>query len=607
MKQICLSITLLLLFFTAGFTQQKSLKTPWADQVDQSNPLPEYPRPQLVRPDWQNLNGKWNYAILPKGGNPSEFDGEILVPFAVESLISGVQKKVGEENELWYEREFDLDLTRSKRRILLHFGAVDWEAEFWVNGKSVGSHKGGFDSFSFDITEFLQKGSKQSIRVRVWDPSDAGPQPRGKQVKKPRGIWYTPVTGIWQTVWLESVPESYLSSIYSVTDWENSSQIFYPEIHSSSEDLDLEISLLDKGTVISTSRGKANSPIKIQLSDPKPWSPDQPFLYDVKVRVLNGKKLVDEANSYFAFRDVKMAKDDTGHQRIFLNGKALFQYGPLDQGWWPDGLYTAPTEEALVFDIEKTKEMGFNMIRKHVKVEPARWYYHTDRLGMLVWQDMPSGDMGNRWEVRPGIIREGVNKERTAESESIFKTEWTEIMQEFKFFPSIVVWVPFNEAWGQFKTSEIVDLTRKLDPSRLINSASGGNFEMNGATVVGDILDLHNYPDPVMPDPGIFGKHSIMVLGEYGGLGLPLEGHTWQDKDNWGYQSFQSAEELKARYEGFIEDLLKYIPKGLAAAIYTQTTDVEVETNGLITYDRKVIKLPVTELKKLHQKLYFTR
>jgi hypothetical protein len=299
-----------------------------------------------------------------------------------------------------------------------------------------------------------------------------------------------------------------------------------------------------------------------------------------------------------------MAKDSDGFQRMFLNGEALFQYGPLDQGWWPDGLYTAPNDEALAFDILKTKEMGFNMIRKHVKVEPARWYYHADRIGILVWQDMPSGDMGNRWEVRPGVIREGMYKERTADSEGIFKTEWTEIMNEFKFFPSIIAWVPFNEAWGQFKTTEIVNLTKKLDPTRLINSASGGNFEMEGSDVVGDMLDLHNYPDPIMPDPAIFGKNKLMILGEFGGLGLPVEGHTWLNKDNWGYQSFTSKEDLQARYKKLMVDLKKLIPLGLAGAIYTQTTDVEIETNGLMTYDRKIVKFDENFLKEIHSSLY---
>lgn len=596
---------LFLCIINSGVYSQTILKTPWSDLVDHTNPHPEYPEPQLVREKWQSLNGQWDFAILPKGSSPETgFAGKITVPFPVESFLSGVQKTVGPENELWYERSFDLQLSPKGKRILLKFGAVDWEAEVWVNGKNVGKHQGGFDSFSFDISDFLVKGKTQKIRVRVWDPSDTGPQPRGKQVKEPKGIWYTPVTGIWQSVYVLEVPSEYISSSYSVTDWENGLQVFYPELTNPKEGQEVEVSLLDKGIVVGSFKGQPNKPLPVQLQNPKTWSPDEPFLYDVSIKILEGKKVVDQVKSYAAYRDIRMAKDQNGHQRMFLNGKPLFQYGPLDQGWWPDGLYTAPTDEALLFDIEKTKEMGFNMIRKHVKVEPARWYYHADRLGMLVWQDMPSGDMGNRWEIRPGVIREGMYKNRTTESEDIFKMEWKEIINEFRFFPSIIAWVPFNEAWGQFKTAEITQMTRDLDPSRLINSASGGNFEMEGTKVVGDIMDLHNYPDPVMPDPQIFGEDNILVLGEFGGLGLPLEGHTWQQKDNWGYQSFSTQEELKARYMILLEDLAKLIPQGLAAAIYTQTTDVEVETNGLMTYDRQVIKIAVEELRKVHEKLY---
>jgi beta-galactosidase/beta-glucuronidase len=588
-----------------AMAQGPILKTNWTDQVNTAAPHQEYPRPQLVRGNWQNLNGLWNYAIAAKGQKPATItDGEITVPFAVESLLSGVQKTVGPDAELWYEHTFDLNLTTGKNRILLHFGAVDWEAEVWVNDQNAGIHRGGFDSFSFDITPYLAKGKAQKIKLRVWDPSDSGPQPRGKQVKNPKGIWYTPVTGIWQTVWVESVPSTYLKSVYAVTDWDKSALIFSQEIIGNTEGINLQIVIKDGETEVYSSTGSISDSKSIILSDPKAWSPENPFLYDVNVKLLQGKKVIDEITSYAAYRDIRMAKDADGFQRMFLNGKALFQYGPLDQGWWPDGLYTAPNDEALAFDIIKTKEMGFNMIRKHVKVEPARWYYHADRIGMLVWQDMPSGDMGNRWEVRPGVIREGMYKDRTAESEEIFKTEWTEIMNEFKFFPSIIAWVPFNEAWGQFKTTEIVNLTKKLDPTRLINSASGGNFEMEGTDVVGDMLDLHNYPDPVMPDPVIYGKNKLMILGEFGGLGLPMEGHTWLNKDNWGYQSFTSKEDLQNRYEKLMVDLKKLIPLGLAGAVYTQTTDVEIETNGLMTYDRKIVKFDADFLKKIHSGLY---
>ena len=603
MKRLFSLLLLLLLNLPSGQTQ--TLKTNWTDLVNPANPLPEYPRPQLVRNSWQNLNGQWDYAILPKGTAPEgAFQGKITVPFAAESLLSGVQKTVGPDQELWYERQLTLSLNRTNKRVLLHFGAVDWEAEVWVNGTRAGSHQGGFDGFSLDISDLLIKGEKQTIRVRVWDPSDAGPQPRGKQVQNPKGIWYTPVTGIWQTVWLETVPIQHITGVTSSTDWENKNLIFNPEIQSNRQDLTVQISVTDTQGFSETKSAKVGEPIQIHLPNPKPWSPGAAFLYPVSIKLYQGKKLLDEAQSYAAFRDIRMVKDANGYQRMVLNGVEVFHYGPLDQGWWPDGLYTAPTDDALLFDIQKTHEMGFNMIRKHVKVEPARWYYHADRLGMLVWQDMPSGDLGNRWEVRPGVIRKGVNRERTAASEKIFTTEWTEIIKEFKFFPSIVVWVPFNEAWGQFKTKEITALTRELDPTRLINSASGGNFELAGNRVVGDILDLHNYPDPVMPDPAVFGTTISLVLGEYGGLGLPIEGHTWQQKDNWGYQSFKSKEELEARYRTLVDDLNELIPKGLAAAVYTQTTDVEIETNGLMTYDRKIIKIPTEVLFQIHQKLY---
>jgi beta-galactosidase/beta-glucuronidase len=559
----------------------------------------------MVRGSWRNLNGQWDYAILEKGkGAPVTFNGKITVPFPVESYLSGVTKAVGSEKELWYNKVIQVSKAERKGRVILHFGAVDWESEVFVNGKSVGKHQGGYDPFSFDITDFISKSIDQKITVRVWDPSDNGPQPRGKQVNQPRGIWYTPVTGIWQTVWLEFVPVAYISHIKTTPDWDKGLFKFSIQANSADPEMNFKITAMDKGSIVGETSGTVGTETTLKISNPISWSLENPHLYDFEISLLKGKKVIDKVTSYGALRKISITTDSKGMQRFALNGKEVFHYGPLDQGWWPDGLYTAPTDEALAFDIIKTKEMGFNMIRKHVKVEPARWYYHCDKMGMMVWQDMPSGDMGNRWEQKPGIWIKGMDRERTAESEAIFRKEWKAIMDANYNFPSIVVWVPFNEAWGQFKTQEVTDWTKAYDPSRLVNSASGGNFELKGAKIAGDIFDIHNYPDPAMPSPEIYGKIQILVLGEYGGLGLPVEGHTWQEKDNWGYQSFKSKEELENRYKLLIHDLLEYIPKGLAGAVYTQTTDVEIETNGIMTYDRKVIKMPVVVLKKLHGDLY---
>ena len=576
------------------------IASPWAEKLNPAAPLPEYPRPQMVRSNWTNLNGLWQYAILPKTADaiPASYQGQILVPFAVESSLSGVGKTVGKDSLLWYRRTVSVPNSKNKT-VLMHFGAVDWQCTVYVNGKEVGSHKGGYDPFSFDITSALKSGASQDVAIRVWDPSDDGPQPRGKQVKRPHGIWYTPVTGIWQTVWLEAVPQTYISGIRNTPNLDAKTVNVEPLIEQAQAGDQVVVSAWDGANKIAETNATPNSEASLPIPNPKLWSPQSPFLYDLKYSLVRKGKVVDEVKSYFAMRKISMAPDKAGIQRMLLNGQFLFQFGPLDQGWWPDGLYTAPTDEALLFDIEKTKEMGFNMIRKHVKTEPARWYAHCDKLGLLVWQDMPSGDLGNRWESRPGVYGRATNKERTPESESIFRTEWKEIMEDLHNFPSIVVWVPFNEAWGQFKTKEIVDWTVKKDPSRLVNTASGGNFE-----TVGHIIDLHNYPEPLMPDPELFGKDRGLVLGEYGGLGLPVENHTWQDKNNWGYQSFKSADELLKRYAEFIDRMPHLVEKGLSAAVYTQTTDVEIETNGLMSYDRKVIKMPEAKLKEIHAKLY---
>lgn len=601
-------LVLLLISFVAASAQKKQwqfvknrIVTPWAEHVDPLKPLPEYPRPQLVRAqNWKNLNGLWQYAITPKAAPaPVAYEGNILVPFAVESALSGVGRTVGKDSVLWYKNTITLPAAMKSKAVLLHFGAVDWQTEVFVNGKSAGRHEGGFDPFTFNITPLLKKGAEQEIRIRVWDPTDDGPQPRGKQVKKPEGIWYTPVTGIWQTVWLEAVPGSYIAETRHTANIDAHTIAISARVENSLPGDQLKITVSDGGKVVAEQQVAVKAEASIQLTNQKLWSPADPFLYDLKITLMRKGKAVDQVGSYFAMRKISMAPDASGLQRMLLNNKFVFQYGPLDQGWWPDGLYTAPTEAAMVYDIDQLKDMGFNMIRKHIKVEPARYYFHCDQKGMLLWQDMPSGDQGNQWENRPGVLDRATDRERTAESEGYYRKEWNAIINTLYNFPSIVVWTPFNESWGQFKTVEITEWTMKKDPSRLVNSASGGNFYPTG-----HFVDLHNYPNPAMPRPDIFGAKQILVLGEFGGLGLPLEGHTWQQKDNWGYQTFNSGEELFNRYKTFTERLKELIPLGLSAAVYTQTTDVEAEINGLISYDRKVIKIPVEKLRNTNSQLY---
>ncbi len=607
MKKL-LSAAMILIIFS-GLVQSQTtawqvagdrITTNWSAEVNALNPLPEYPRPQMVRNEWKNLNGLWDYAITPSGSTkPVTFDGKILVPFAIESALSGVNKVVGPDNILWYRTRFTIPSNFRNRNILLHFGAVDWESEIYINGALVGSHQGGYDPFTFDITSFIKGRGSQLLELKVSDPVNTGPQPRGKQVLKPSGIWYTSVTGIWQTVWIEAVPKTYISSTKQVPDIDKGLLKLEVEVQNPLPGDILRVTAWDGQNLVSESETAVGSKIELLVSDPKLWSPDNPFLYDLKISVMRKGKMTDEVKSYFAMRKISLKPDASGVLRMMLNNQFVFQYGPLDQGWWPDGLYTAPTDEALLFDIVKTKEMGFNTIRKHVKSEPARWYYHCDKTGMLVWQDMPSGDLGgNKWNNRPGM-EGGSEKTRTQESEMIFRTEWNAIIDYLFNYPCIVVWVPFNEAWGQFKTAEITSWTMHKDPSRLVNSASGGNFHE-----VGHILDLHNYPGPVMAKPEIFGSKQALVLGEFGGLGLPLEGHTWLDKNNWGYRTFQDADTLFKTYSGYLEQIVPFIKRGLSAAIYTQTTDVEIETNGLMTYDRKVIKVPEQKLRAATQKMY---
>lgn len=568
------------------------IKTQWAEQVNPKSVLPEYPRPLMERSEWQNLNGEWEYAIKPVGEvEPATFDGNILVPFAVESSLSGVQKEVGEKNELWYKRSFTVPAKWKGKDVMLNFGAVDWKAEVFVNDVLVGSHKGGYTPFSFNITPFLKGLGAQKLVVRVWDPSDKGYQPIGKQTSNPQGIWYTSVTGIWQTVWLEPVASNHITAVKSIPNVDANALNVTVGASTPCVTSIVEVKLLDKGAVVASAKGVQGQELRLGVKNPTLWSPENPYLYDMSITLSQNGKVIDQVKSYTAFRKISVEKDQNGILRMCLNNKPLFHYGPLDQGWWPDGLYTAPTDEALLYDIKKTKEWGFNMIRKHVKVEPARWYYHCDKEGILVWQDMPSGDMGNRWE--PHKYNGGTDKERSVESVANYYQEWKEIMDLGVSHPSIVVWVPFNEAWGQFDTEKVVAWTKAYDPSRLVNPASGGNHRP-----CGDILDLHNYPGP---DMFLFDAQRVTVLGEYGGIGLPLENHLWWNKRNWGYIQFKNSDEVTAEYVKYANELKGFVKRGFSAAVYTQTTDVEGEVNGLMTYDRKVIKINEAKVKAANQ------
>ena len=598
MKKNFLTILFVLALCSSTFAQWKpagdKIKTSWGEQLDPKNVLPEYPRPIMERSDWKNLNGLWKYAITPKGTPaPAAYQGDILVPFAVESSLSGVGKMINEKEELWYQRTFDVPSAWRGKQILLHFGAVDWKAEVWVNDVKVGEHTGGFTPFYFDITSVLNKGNNDLV-VKVWDPSDRGEQPRGKQIANPHGIWYTPVTGIWQTVWLEPVATQYITNLKTTPNIDNNSVKVEVAANTTSADK-VEVKVFDGKNLVA--KGAALNGVPVELAMPanaKLWSPDSPFLYNMEVTLYKDGKAIDQVKSYTAMRKYSIRKGQNGITRLQLNNKDYFQFGPLDQGWWPDGLYTAPTDEALVYDLKKTKDFGYNMVRKHVKVESARWYTHCDQLGLIVWQDMPNGGPSPQWQARNYF--NGREVIRSAASEANYRKEWKEIIDCLYSYPSIAVWVPFNEAWGQFKTPEIVAWTKEYDPSRLVNPASGGNHY-----TCGDILDLHHYPGPNM---FLYDPRRATVLGEYGGIGLVVEGNTWvNDKKNWGYVKFNTSDEVTNEYIKYGKHLLELIQKGFSAAVYTQTTDVEGEINGLMTYDRKVIKMNEAKVREINQQI----
>ena len=598
MKKNFLAVLFALALCSPTFAQWKpagdKIKTPWGEQLNPKNVLPEYPRPIMERHEWKNLNGSWNYAITKKGeAAPGNYQGEILVPFAVESSLSGVGKRINEHQELWYQRTFDVPSSWKGKQILLHFGAVDWKADVWVNDVKVGEHTGGFTPFYFDITSALNKGNNQLV-VKVWDPADRGEQPRGKQVERPEGIWYTPVTGIWQTVWLEPVAAQHIAHLKTTPDIDKKTVKVEVATNVCSPDK-VEVKVFDSKNLVAKGAALNGVPVELTMpEDVKLWSPESPSLYDMEVTLYKDGKAIDQVKSYTALRKFSTHKDKNGITRLQLNNKDYFQFGPLDQGWWPDGLYTAPTDEALVYDLKKIKDFGYNMVRKHVKVEPARWYTYCDQLGLIVWQDMPNGGRGPaEWQMHK--YYDGADAIRSAKSEANYRKEWKEIIDYLYSYPSIGVWVPFNEAWGQFKTPEIAAWTKEYDPSRLVNPASGGNHY-----TCGDILDLHNYPGPNLY---LYDPTRATVLGEYGGIGMALKGHLWLADKNWGYVKFNTPEEVTNEYIKYADHLLELIEKGFSAAVYTQITDVEEEVNGLVTYDRKVIKVDEPKIKAINQKI----
>lgn len=593
-----------------------TLVSRFAADMDPHNPLPEHPRPLLVRDAWQNLNGLWDYAITDAPGEgadesddtlPTDWNKNgIVVPFPIESALSGVQKPLAPNQTLWYRRTFNAadvlgpdfapSLTNpDATRLNLNFGAVDYHATIYLNGHKVGDHQGGYAPFVFTLNRHLNPADPQELIVRVTDPTDTSHQPRGKQTLNPHGIWYTAVTGIWQTVWLEAVPDDFLVEPKYTVDLATGSIIIRQGAWAQEADT-IHFTAIADGEPVAIASGNPAQPIELKIPNPRLWTPDDPFLYDLETQLIRDGRVLDSVNSYFAFRTITLDTAPDGFPRVHLNGKPIFLLGPLDQGWWPDGLYTAPTDEALRFDIEQTLAMGFNCARKHVKIEPQRWYHWADRLGLLVIQDMPSGD-GAIGPADPDITR-------SDESEQTFRREYAAMVSALRNHPSIIMWVPFNEGWGQFKTNEILQWAMALDPTRLIDGPSGWTDRGQG-----HLIDAHVYPGPgmlpaVMPHEHAGSPGRASFLGEFGGLGLVIDNHFWKRDGSWGYRTLPDAATLERDYAQLIERLRPLIARGLAGAIYTQTTDVEIEVNGLLTYDRAVSKIPIHRLAEINARAF---
>lgn len=581
--------------------QGDTIKTRWAAEVSPANAHPEYPRPQMVRSDWKSLNGLWDYAICPiDEASMPEAQGQILVPFCVESSLSGVGKRITLSDALWYKTTFTVPKSWKGKKVILHFDGVDYQAEPVINGKPLDAHTGCYTSFEYDITPYL-KGRKQTLVMKVSDDTDAvDGHPRGKQVLDPRGIWYTAVTGIWKSVWIEPVEEVHIADYNVVSDIDAATLTVEVSAASAAEGDVVRVELLEGSVgyrtdapstdVIASAEVPAGQPAVISVPDMKTWSPASPYLYGLRLSVVRNGKEMDEVQAYTAMRKVSIVNDKYNHKVMALNGEAIFHYGPLDQGWWPDGLYTPPTGEAQRYDLQVTLDHGFNMIRKHIKVEDYNWFYACDQMGILVWQDMPSfaDNHKQRWDTKG---YDGVDYPVSEAQRNTYYKEWGEIITQLKKFPCIVVWVPFNEAWGQFDTPAAVDFTRKLDSTRLVNMSSGGNWHKG----VGDIQDIHTYPHPRQT---VYDESLVNVVGEYGGIGFPVEGHLWQKDKNWGYVKYENGDRVTDEYVKYAGMMKELVAKGYCGAVYTQTTDVEGEVNGLMTYDREVIKMDIARVKE---------
>ena len=577
---------------------QSELITQWGAEVTPENAWTEYPRPQFERAQWQNLNGQWDYSIGSREQHepPVEWSGKILVPFSLESRLSGAQRLLNSEETLWYHRSFNANPTAGKRT-LLNFEAVDYRCRVIVNATVVGEHTGGHTPFTIDITDAVRPG-QNTLVVRVEDDTEAW-QLRGKQVLKAEGIWYTQVSGIWQTVWMEEVADSHIKDLHITTDASTGSINVKADVAGEKSTTTLRLAVLDGEQKLASLESDSAVTLSVKVDHPKLWSPASPHLYNLLVELLDAQgNVVDSLESYAGIRSVGKETDAAGNWRFTLNGETIFHWGPLDQGWWPDGLYTPPSDEAMLFDIQFLKDAGFNMIRKHIKVEPRRYYMHCDRVGMMVWQDQVSAGHNPDWT---RMKHDPKDAQWPDEYHQQFMLEFERMIDNLENHPSIVVWTPFNEAWGQHLTMKVGQWAVERDPLRLINIASGGNF-----WPVGDIADAHAYPNPDFPfEPKRYDDY-IKVMGEFGGHGLPVQGHLWDAKRrNWGYGSLpKDAAEYKQRYVVSLDMLNDLRAKGIAAGVYTQTTDVEGEINGLMTYDRKVIKIPAAELKQMHERLF---